>query len=67
MNLLTPEVVEVIEEMLTTTARQVPDRFAQVYLSIHLETLADGRFAVKQLSIMPVVGQTVRLPRGKKG
>lgn len=66
MALLTPEVIETIEEMLATTARQVPNTFAQVYLSIHLETLADGRFAVKQLSILPVVGQTVRLPRGKK-
>ncbi len=66
MSLLTPEVTEAIEEMLNQTARQMPDRFAQIYLSIHLETLADGQFAVKQLSILPVIGQTVRLPRGKK-
>jgi len=65
--LLSPETIAAIEEMLSRAASASPDGFAQVWMAIHLEPVGDGKSVVRQLSLAPVPGMTVRLPRGKKG
>jgi len=65
--LLSTEAIEAIEELLTRAVQVSPDGFAQVWMAVHLEPVADGGSVVRQLSLSPVPGMTVRLPRGKRG
>jgi len=64
---LSSEAIEAIEEMLSRAVQASPDGFAQVWMTIHLEPVGEGRSVVRQLSLNPVPGMTVRLPRSKRG
>lgn len=64
--MLSPEAIEAIEELLVRAVQVSPDGFAQVWMAIHLEPVGEGQSVVRQLSLSPVPGMTVRLPRGKR-